>query len=125
MTTPDEYPKYLPQLKDLLSIAEHDHAKDNRLLFVLQSIVEAVKTYCNIDSIPASHDHVVLMIAEDYYRDKYPTEFERTAAPVVSVKRGDVQTTFGNAKATVVSGPGAAFVQGYAAQLHAIRRMRW
>ncbi|MNW13666.1 hypothetical protein D3C71_2116770 [compost metagenome] len=68
---------------------------------------------------------MVLQIAEDYYRTKYPTEFEQTAAPVTSIKRGDVTTAFGSAKATVTVGSGAAFVRNYAAQLQAFRRLRW
>lgn len=121
----DDYAKYLPRLKSLLGIEQSDTSKDDRLLFALESIVNGINTYCNLTVIPAALDNVVLQIAEDYYRAKYPTEFEQAAPAVVSVKRGDVQTNFAAPKGAVVAGPGAAFVQNYAAQLNAFRRMRW
>ncbi|MEK4355193.1 phage head-tail connector protein [Paenibacillus sp. FSL R7-0048] len=121
----EEYLKYLPKLKQLLSITIEDTSKDQRLLFALETIVQEIKTYCNISSIPEALDNVVLHIAEDYYRTKYPTEFEQTAPAVTSIKRGDVTTAFGSAKATVTVGSGAAFVRNYAAQLQAFRRLRW
>jgi hypothetical protein len=117
--------KYLPKLKQLLSIPLDDTAKDARLLFALETIVQEIKTYCNISSIPEALDNVLLHIAEDYYRTKYPTEFEQTTPAVTSIKRGDVTTAFGSAKATVTVGSGAAFVRNYAAQLQAFRRLRW
>ncbi|MEK3867676.1 phage head-tail connector protein [Paenibacillus sp. FSL H7-0716] len=122
---PEEIQKYLIRLKQLLLIPFEDSSKDSRLLFVLETIVQEIKTYCNIPSIPEALDNVVLHIAEDYYRTKYPTEFEQTAPAVTSIKRGDVTTAFGSAKATVTVGPGAAFVRNYAAQLQAFRRLRW
>lgn len=117
--------KYLPKLKQLLSIPLDDTAKDARLLFALETIVQEIKTYCNISSIPEALDNVLLHIAEDYYRTKYPTEFEQSAPAVTSIKRGDVTTAFGSAKATVTVGSGAAFVRNYGAQLQAFRRLRW
>ena len=117
--------KYLPKLKQLLSIPLDDTAKDARLLFALETIVQEIKTYCNISSIPEALDNVLLHIAEDYYRTKYPTEFEQTTPAVTSIKRGDVTTAFGSAKATVTVGSGAAFVRNYGAQLQAFRRLRW
>ncbi|MEC0171659.1 phage head-tail connector protein [Paenibacillus graminis] len=122
---PEEIQKYLMRLKQLLLIPTDDTSKDSRLLFVLETIVQEIKTYCNITSIPEALDNVVLHIAEDYYRTKYPTEFEQTSPPVTSIKRGDVTTAFGAAKATVTVGSGAAFVRNYAAQLQAFRRLRW
>ncbi|WP_445671642.1 phage head-tail connector protein [Paenibacillus sp. FSL K6-2859] len=122
---PEETEKYLDKLKGLLLIPIEDLSKNSRLLFVLETIVQEIKTYCNISSIPEALDNVVLHIAEDYYRTKYPTEFEQTAPAVTSIKRGDVTTVFGSAKATVVVGSGAAFVRNYSAQLNAFRRLRW
>lgn len=121
----EEYLKYLPRLKLLLSIPIEDTSKDIRLSFALETIVQEIKTYCNISSIPEALDNVVLHIAEDYYRTKYPTEFEQTSPTVTSIKRGDVTTAFGSAKATVTVGSGAAFVRNYSAQLNAYRRLRW
>lgn len=121
----EEYLKYLPKLKQLLSITIEDTSKDQRLLFALETIVQEIKTYCNISSIPEALDNVLLHIAEDYYRTKYPTEFEQTAPAVTSIKRGDVTTAFGSATATVTVGSGATFVRNYPAQLQAFRRLRW
>lgn len=121
----EEYHKYLDKLKQLLSFPIEDTSKDVRLQFVLETIIQEIKTYCNISSIPKPLDNVVLHIAEDYYRTKYPTEFEQTSPAVTSIKRGDVTTAFGSAKATVTVGSGAAFVRNYAAQLNAFRRLRW
>lgn len=120
-----EHLKYLPLLKALLLIPFEDTSRDVKLLFALETIVQEIKTYCNITAIPEALDNVVLHIAEDYYRTKYPTEFEQTAPAVTSIKRGDVTTAFGSVKATVVVGSGAAFVRNYAAQLQAFRRLRW
>lgn len=121
----EEHLKYLPGLKVLLGIPIENVLKDFQLTFVLESIVQAIKTFCNITSIPPALDTVVLQIAEDYYRAKYPTEFEQTAPVVTSIKRGDVTTAFGSAKAVVTVGSGASFVRNYEAQLVAFRRMRW
>lgn len=122
---PEEIQKYLIRLKQLLLIPIENETKDFKLLFALQTIVQEIKTYCNISSIPEALDNVLLHIAEDYYRTKYPTEFEQTAPAVTSIKRGDVTTAFGSAKGTVTVGSGAAFVRNYSAQLNAFRRLRW
>lgn len=90
MTTIDEY---LVKLKELLGIDKTDTSKDVRLTFVLESIIQGILTYCNISSIPQALDRVVLMIAEDYYRGKYATEFEQAPATVTSVKRGMCKRT--------------------------------
>lgn len=116
---------FLTKLKKLLSVSQDDTSKDGQLLFALETIIQAVQTYCNIPEIPSELNNVVLQIAEDYYRTKYPTEFEQTAPAVISIKRGDVTTAFGSAKAAVVAGSGAAFVRNYATQLQAFRRLRW
>ncbi|WP_339245292.1 hypothetical protein [Paenibacillus sp. FSL F4-0243] len=122
---PEEIQKYLIRLKQLLLIPIENETKDFKLLFALQTIVQEIKTYCNISSIPEDLDNVLLHIAEDYYRTKYSTEFEQATPAVTSIKRGDVTTAFGSAKATVTVGSGAAFVRNYAAQLQAFRRLRW
>jgi hypothetical protein len=117
--------EYLLRLKMLLGIAPDDASKDIRLTFVLETVIQAVLTFCNITVIPTALENVVLQMSEDYYRGKYPYEFEQAPAAVTSVKRGDVETRFGSAKAIVSTGPGAAFVQGYVAQLIAFRKLRW
>lgn len=121
----EEHLNYLVRLKQLLGIPIDETAKDFQLKFALESIVQGIKTFCNISSIPRELDTVVLQIAEDYYRAKYPTEFAQAAPAVTSIKRGDVTTVFGSAKAIVTVGSGAAFVRNYEAQLIAFRRMRW
>jgi hypothetical protein len=117
--------EYLVKLKMLLGIEPDDATKDVRLTFVLETVVQAVLTYCNMEEIPGALENVILQMAEDYYRGKYPTEFEQAPAAVTSVKRGDVQTNFGSAKSVVSVGSGAAFVQNYTAQLIAFRKLRW
>ncbi|MEK5415880.1 hypothetical protein [Paenibacillus sp. FSL L8-0708] len=121
----EEHLKYFFKLKQLLGIPIEAIAKDFQIKFALESIVQGIKTFCNITSIPRELDIVVLQIAEDYYRAKYPTEFEQSAPAVTSIKRGDVTTNFGSAKAIVTVGSGAAFVLNYEGQLIAFRRMRW
>ncbi|WP_340034033.1 hypothetical protein [Paenibacillus sp. FSL H3-0302] len=121
----EEHLKYFFKLKQLLGIPIETTTKDFQLTFALESIIQAIKTFCNISSIPRELDTVVLQIAEDYYRAKYPTEFEQAAPAVTSIKRGDVTTAFGSAKANVTVGSGAAFIRNYEAQLIAFRRMRW
>lgn len=121
----EEHLKYLLKLKQLLDIPFDETAKDFQLTFALEAIVQAIKTFCSITSIPRELDTVVLQIAEDYYRAKYASEFEQTAPAVTSIKRGDVTTAFGAAKAVVTVGSGAAFVRNYEAQLVAFRKMRW
>lgn len=115
---------HLTNLKALLGIPNDDDSKDVRLSFALTLVTDAIKSYCNIADIPAALENVVLQMAEDYYRSKYPDEFPQAQA-VQSVRRGDVTTTFGSAKASVKAGPGASFVQNYAAQLNAFRKLRW
>lgn len=115
---------FLIKLKSLLGIPVDDTSKDGRLSFALEFVVDAIKNYCNIKEIPSELENVVLQMAEDYYRSKYADEFPQTQA-IQSVKRGDVTTTFGASKSIVKAGPGAAFVQNYAAQLNAFRKLRW
>lgn len=115
---------YLIKLKSLLGIPVDDTSKDGRISFALGFVTNAIKSYCNLAEVPAALENVVLQMAEDYYRSKYPEEFPQAQA-IQSVKRGDVTTTFGSAKASVKSGAGAAFVQNYTAQLNAFRRLRW
>ncbi len=114
----------MPKLKAMLDIPPEDTSKDERLSFVLETVVQAVKTYCRLSLLPPELDLVIVQIAEDYYRTKYADEFPKETV-IQSVKRGDVQTTFGAAKPTVRAGSDAQFVQGYASQLRAFRRMRW
>ncbi|WP_240421652.1 phage head-tail connector protein [Paenibacillus periandrae] len=117
--------EYLIKLKMLLGITLDDTSKDERLTFVLETVVQAVLVYCNITAIPKALNNVILVMSEDYYRGKYPTEFEQAPAAVTSVKRGDVQTNFGSAKPVVKVGSGADFVQSYESQLIAFRKLRW
>lgn len=115
---------YLIKLKSLLGIPVDDTSKDGRLSFAIEFVTDAIKTYCNFPDVPSDLENVVLQMAEDYYRSKYPEEFPQAQA-IQSVKRGDVTTTFGAVKASVKAGPGAAFVQNYTAQLNAYRKLRW
>lgn len=115
---------YLIKLKSLFGIPVDDTSKDGRLSFALGFVTDAIKSYCNLSEVPAALENVVLQMAEDYYRSKYSEEFPQ-AQVIQSVKRGDVTTTFGAAKASVKAGPGAVFVQNYTAQLNAFRKLRW
>lgn len=117
--------EYLEKLKGLLGIPLDDQSKDARLVFTIDSVVQAVLIWCNITEVPQALDLVVLQITEDKYRTKYSTEFPEAQQSVQSVKRGDVTTTFLAAKSTVNAGNGAAFLDDYTAQLMAYRKLRW
>lgn len=122
MTTTNDY---LSKLKDLLAIPVEDNSKDGRLIFTIETVIQAICTWCNIPIVPEELDNVVLQIAEDQYRTKYASEFPETQQAIQSVKRGDVTTTFGSSKSTVKAGPGASFLQKYESHLIAYRKLRW
>lgn len=116
---------YVLRLKELLGIPVEDISKDPRLTFAIETVIQAVLTWCNISVIPRELENVILQIAEDQYRTKYAAEFSDAISAVQSVKRGDVTTTFGSVKSNVKAGPGASFVQAYESQLAAFRKLRW
>ncbi|MFB6364252.1 phage head-tail connector protein [Paenibacillus elgii] len=114
---------YLNKLKPLLGISRDDPSKDEQLVFILETIIQEVKTYCNIKEIPSALENIVVLIAKDFYRsEQAKTNPESQPQVVQSIKRGDVQTTFA---ASSGGGPGAAFVQNYKGQLNAFRKLRW
>ncbi|MGF9913733.1 phage head-tail connector protein [Paenibacillus ehimensis] len=114
---------YLNKLKPLLGIALEDASKDGQLTFILETVVQEVKTYCNIKEIPSALENIVVLIAKDFYRsEQAKTNPESQPQAIQSIKRGDVQTTFA---ASSGGGPGTAFVQGYKGQLNAFRKLRW
>jgi hypothetical protein len=115
----------LSKLKQLLEIAADDASKDFKLTFTLETVITEVKNHCNIEDIPEGLNNVILQIAEDHYRTKYASELPQVAQTIQSVKRGDVETKLGSAKAAVEAGPGASFVQNYTAQLNSFRKLRW
>lgn len=60
----------LDLMKELLGIDLMDISKDNILNHYLNKSQIAIKSYCNIDLIPASLDAIVIDLAISYYRNK-------------------------------------------------------
>lgn len=118
----------LANLKLLLGVTGND--KDGLLQFVLDSVINQVRTHCNMDElepIPPGLETIIVRMAVDLWRlEGYGQE--ATAKEVSSVKRGDVTTTFqavgGNYNAMTGAG-GAEFIKAYTRQLNAYRKLRW
>lgn len=115
---------YRSKLKTLLGIAADDSSQDGMLDFVLETVLSDILTYINWTELPTQLDNTLVLIARDFCRaEKAKTDPASLPQTVQSVKRGDVTTAF--SAPVSGAGPGAAFVQDYAAQLNAYRKLRW
>lgn len=88
--------------------------------FVAKAAVQQILNYINHDTLPKELETAAVLISKAYW-DK--SGFDGTSADVTSVKRGDVQTSFG-AEKTAVQFDGQGFF-GYKAMLDPFRKMRW
>ncbi|MCM3273665.1 phage head-tail connector protein [Paenibacillus elgii] len=108
---------YLNKLKSLLGIALDDPSKDFFLNFALESVIEAIRTYCNIKEMPDGLTNTIVLMARDMYWADHP---EEAPIGVENIKRGDVQYAL-----TTDSTGGERFVKNYTQQLNAYRKLRW
>jgi len=119
----------LPNLKLLLNIK--DNEQDGLLQFLLESVIDQVLNYCQIDELPERLNRVVVRMTADLYGIEGYANGGVSATgtgDVTSVRRGDVTTSFGsfggNFNLTTGAG-GAEFLKCYTPQLNAFRRVRW
>lgn len=112
----------LEKLKMILGA--QDTENDGVFSFTLESAEQAVKSYCNIEEIPAALENTVVRIAADICRSE---GYGQANAPRMaqSVSRGDVSVNYGNSAATAEIGGVKSFIDDYKAQLNAFRRLRW
>lgn len=105
----------LANLKMLLGVTGND--KDGLLQFVLDSVINQVRTHCNMDElepIPPGLESIIVRMAVDLWRQEGYGQ-EAAVMDIKSVKRGDVTTAFER----VSSG------MNYEKQLNAYRKLRW
>jgi hypothetical protein len=94
---------------------------DKALLeFVAQAAVRQILNYINHDELPPELENAAVLIARAYW-DK--GGFGGGTQAVTSVKRGDVQTSFGEEK-YAVDFDGTGFF-GFRAMLDPFRKLRW
>lgn len=111
----------LDNLRALLGIGNTD--KDGLLQFVLDTVTDQVKAYCNIDEIPPELERVIVRMTADMYRSEgYGNEVREGL--VKSISRGDQSTSFDAAPVGKLDG-GKSIIDDYKASLYAFRRMRW
>ena len=72
---------------------------DELLLFILNSVEEAVLAYCHITDIPDGLKNTVIRMAVDMYREETYGITEDTGK-VTSIKEGDTSTSFSTEKSS-------------------------
>ena len=109
----------IEMLKTILGIT----GKDELLQFVLDTVMDEVKNYCNITEIPSELDNIILRMAADVWRSEGYGNVSRpqTAA---SVSRGDVSVSFDGQSTAEIAGL-KSILDDYRAQLAAFRKLRW
>ena len=97
----------LVRLKMLLGIEGTD--EDERLTFILESTEQKILNYCNIKSLPAELENVLVEMAAGYYNapDGAPT----------SLQIGDTSVSYRKDDDSII--------REYKAQLHRFRRVVW
>jgi hypothetical protein len=91
------------------------------LRFVAEASVRQILNYINCETLPAELVTAAVLISKAYYKSG---GFAGDTGDVTSVKRGDVQTSFGAAKTAVSFGDNGDFF-GYREMLNPFRKLRW
>ena len=93
----------LERLKMLLGISAEDSAQDDRLLYCIDTVSDAVTNYCNIPAVPSKLESTVVRMAAGFYvscgfanRNADGTGSGTVGQNVTSVKRGDVTISYGS-----------------------------
>lgn len=112
-------------LKKLLLILGKSNptSEETELLqFAIDTAVEKVLAYCNIEKIPEGLNNTVVRMAADIWRTEgYGSE--EKPKEVTAVKRGDVSTSFASVSTTeTVLGD---YLSKYKAVLNSFRKLRW
>ncbi|MCY9764784.1 phage head-tail connector protein [Paenibacillus alvei] len=111
----------LDRLKLALGITGSD--KDELLRFVLDTVVDEILNYCNLEELPTRLENIAVRMATDLWRSEgYGSESKPQA--VKSISRGDVSTSFTDTSTGEVKGI-KAIMDDYTAQLNAFRKLRW
>lgn len=128
----------LERLKILLGIGIEDCTQDDRLLYCIETVSDAVLAYCNISSIPPSLERTVVRMAAGFYAScGFGHQSEEAGGDFVgqnvsSVKRGDVTISYGSngaaAAAESAAGGGGGvmdLLNDYKTVLQRFRRFSW
>lgn len=97
----------LEKLKMLLGIEGTD--EDERLTFILESTEQKILNYCNIKSLPAELENVLIEMSADYYNT--------SDGVASSVQIGDTSIQYRRDEDSII--------REYKAQLHRFRRVAW
>lgn len=103
------------RLKNLLPSAD-----EAVLRFVAEASMQQILNYINCAELPAELLTAAVLISKAYYSRG---GFSGETGDITSVKRGDVQTSFGAAKTAVSFGDNGDFF-GYREMLNPFRRIR-
>jgi len=107
------------KMKLLLGIT--DTESDELLQYVLDTVVDMVKGYCNISDIPAPLEKVIVRMAVDMWRiEGYGVPGGTGNMEIKQIKRGDVTTSF-----EAVGANSDNFIKSYTQQLNEYRKLRW
>jgi hypothetical protein len=119
----------LEKMKMLLGITGNE--KDGLLQFVLDTVTDMVKTYCNMkpdEAIPDQLNNLLVRMAVDMWRAEGYGNEKNNNMEVTSVRRGDVTTSFrpvGGDFNTGTGAGGADFIKAYTKQLNTFRKVGW
>lgn len=70
------------------------------LMFILDSVEEAVMDYCHIQDIPAGLKNTILRMAVDMYKEEGYGKADGGTGTVKSISVGDTNTSFSTEKAS-------------------------
>lgn len=99
--------EFLEKLKEYLEIDGTD--EDARLTFILESTEQKILNYCNIESLPAELETVLIEMAADFYISRYGVPS--------SVQVGDTSAQYRRDEDSII--------REYKSQLHRFRRVVW
>ena len=64
---------FLIDVKILLQIETRDCSQDELLVYLMRQVKQKILNYCNIEEIPASHQHLIADMTALYYKLNYGT----------------------------------------------------
>lgn len=107
----------IAKVKALLNIEDD---KDALVAFALDNASDIIKSYCNIDEVPAELNTILIRIAMDLYRNEHLGSAD-TPQNVTSVSIGDTSTSFGDVSADFSQ----SIIKDYEKVLNRYRKVRF
>lgn len=107
------------KLKKLLGItgAEQDPA----LEFIIEDVIETIKNYCNIPSVPSGLVNTAYRMAMDLYKNENIGDSSISIGQVSSISAGDTSTSYKSSTAEFKD----HIMKDYKSQLNKYRKVAW